>query len=398
MTQLLIQRFAVPLEYPVVFTRDIFAAENNALADAISRREPQRRQRCLCVIEQRVAELWPGLSARFQDYVRAHSATLEQAAETLIIPGAEECKNDPDALGKLHAYFEAARMDRHSTVIIVGGGGLQDLVGYAAATTHRGVRVVRVPTTVLSQADSGVGVKNGVNAFGKKNFLGTFAAPFAVIVDPDFLRTLPQHDAVAGMAEAIKVALIKDPAFFVWMRTQAEALAGVEDEAVSYLVRRCAELHLTHIATAGDPFEFGSARPLDFGHWSAHKLESMTHHRLSHGEAVAIGIGIDTRYCVEAGMLSESDAESILSLIEQLGLSLWDSALEREGPAGLEVLQGLEEFREHLGGELTVTLLDGIGRGREVHALDLGLLRKSLSYLRTRARRPKTAVQPSTSP
>ncbi|HTU64114.1 MAG TPA: 3-dehydroquinate synthase, partial [Polyangiales bacterium] len=153
-----------------------------------------------------------------------------------------------------------------------------------------------------------------------------------------------------------------------------------------------------HIAGAGDPFELGSARPLDFGHWSAHKLESMTHHRLSHGEAVAIGIGIDTRYCVEAGLLSETDAESILSLIEQLGLALWDSALEREGPTGLEVLQGLEEFREHLGGELTVTLLDGIGQGREVHALDLGLLKKSLSYLRTRARRPKSVAQPSTRP
>ncbi|HET8939328.1 MAG TPA: 3-dehydroquinate synthase [Polyangiales bacterium] len=398
MTQLLIQRFQVPLEYPVVFTRDVFSAENNALAQAISRREPQRRQRCLCVIEQRVAELWPELAARFADYVRAHSATLEQAAETLVIPGAEECKNDPDALPRLHAYFEAARMDRHSTVIIVGGGGLQDLVGYAAATTHRGVRVVRVPTTVLSQADSGVGVKNGINAFGKKNFLGTFAAPYAVIIDPDFLRTLPRLDAVAGMAEAIKVALIKDPAFFAWMRTHVTALARVEDSEVSHLVRRCAELHLTHIATAGDPFEFGSARPLDFGHWSAHKLESMTHHRLSHGEAVAIGIAIDTRYCIEAGMLSEADGETIISLIEQLGLAIWDTALEREGPKGLEVLQGLEEFREHLGGELTVTLLDGIGCGREVHALDLALLRKSLSYLRTRARRHASDAHPSATP
>jgi 3-dehydroquinate synthase len=397
MTQLLIQRFHVPLEYPVIFTRDVFAAENDALVGAICRTEPQRKQRCLCVIEERVAELWPALAGRFAAYVEAHSTRLEMAADTLVIPGAEACKNDPDAPARLQAYFEAARMDRHSTVIIVGGGGLQDLVGYAAATTHRGVRVVRVPTTVLSQADSGVGVKNGVNAFGKKNFLGTFAAPYAVIIDPDFLHTLPRRDGVAGMAEAIKVALIKDPEFFGWMQAQAPALAKMDDTAVSYLVRRCAELHLQHIATAGDPFELGSARPLDFGHWSAHKLESMTNHRLSHGEAVAIGIAIDTRYCAEVGMLSESDAETILTLVEQLGLPLWDSALEREGSRGLEVLQGLEEFREHLGGELTVTLLQGIGRGHEVHALDLGMLRKSLSYLRTRARKSSRA-QPSASP
>jgi 3-dehydroquinate synthase len=97
-------------------------------------------------------------------------------------------------------------------------------------------------------------------------------------------------------------------------------------------------------------------------------------------------------------MLSESDAESVISLIEQLGLALWDTALEREGSSGLEVLAGLEEFREHLGGELTVTLLDAIGSGREVHALDLGLLRKSLAYLRTRARsKAKSGAHPSVS-
>jgi len=398
MTQLHLQRFHVPLEYPVVFTREAFSAENNALADALCRTEPQRRQRCLCVVEERVAELWPELPARFTAYVGSRPRSLELAGDTLVIPGAEACKNDPNAPARLQAYFEAARMDRHSSVVIVGGGGLQDLVGYAAATTHRGIRVVRVPTTVLSQADSAVGVKNGINAFGKKNFLGTFAAPYAVIIDPDFLRTLPRRDAVAGMAEAIKVALIKDRSFFTWLLDNAAALADVEDAATATLVRRCAELHLQHIATAGDPFELGSARPLDFGHWSAHKLESMTHHRLSHGEAVAIGIAIDTRYCAEAGLISEADAEQVLSLIERLGLPAWDSALERENTQGLEILRGLEEFREHLGGELTVTLLSSIGCGREVHALDHALLRRSLGHLRARARRPGLSPHSSATP
>ena len=385
MTQLLVQRFQVPLEYPVYFTREVFSAQNGALCDAICRKDPGRKQRCLFVVEDRVAELWPQLLTGIQAYVLAHADRLSLAGETLVIPGAEACKNDPDATGRLHAQLEAARMDRHSTVVIIGGGALQDLVGYAAATTHRGVRAVRIPTTVLSQADSGVGVKNGINAFGKKNFLGTFAAPFAVVIDPNFLRTLPVRDAVAGMAEAIKVALIKDPAFFDWLREHAAALARADDEAMAVLVRRAAELHLTHIATGGDPFEFGSARPLDFGHWSAHKLESLSHHRLSHGEAVAIGIALDSRYCVEAGLLSEADAAQIHALIEQLGLPLWDVALEQRGPRGLEVVQGLEEFREHLGGELTVTLLEGIGRGREVHAMDLTLLHSSLRWLRERA-------------
>jgi 3-dehydroquinate synthase len=391
MTQVLIQRFQVPLEYPVYFTRDAFAVENLALVEAIRRKDPSRPQRCLFVVEARVAELWPGLVGAIQAYVTAHSGSLQLAIDPLVIAGAEACKNDPAALSDLQSRFEAARMDRHATIVIVGGGALQDLVGYAAATTHRGVRVIRVPTTVLSQGDSGVGVKNGINAFGKKNFLGTFAAPFAVLIDPNFLRTLPVRDAVAGMAEAIKVGLIKDAAFFDWMRANAAALARVDDTAVAHLVQRCAELHLNHIATGGDPFEFGSARPLDFGHWAAHKLETLTAYRVSHGEAVAIGIALDTRYCVEAGMIDEASAQQVIGLIEQLGLPLWDAALEREGAHGLEVLHGLEEFREHLGGELTVTLLDGIGRGREVHALDLQIVRSSLRWLRARALRREEA-------
>jgi 3-dehydroquinate synthase len=377
----IVQKFSVPLEFPVCFTRDVLAAHNPALVQALSRREPARRQRCLFVIEERVAELWPDLLSKIHAYLATHAQLLVSARDPLIIPGGEPCKNDADAPARLHACFEAARMDRHSTVVIIGGGAFQDLVCYAAATTHRGVRVARIPTTVLSQADSGVGVKNGINAFGKKNFLGTFAAPFAVLIDPDFLRTLPARDAIAGMAEAIKVALIKDVDFFRFLLDKAPALARLDDAAVAQLVTRCAELHLEHIATAGDPFEYGSARPLDFGHWAAHKLETLSAHRLSHGEAVAIGIALDTRYGVEAAMISEADAEQIIGLLETLGLPLWDATLERES----ELLQGLEEFREHLGGELTITLIERLGRGREVHALDTALIRTSLHWLRARA-------------
>jgi 3-dehydroquinate synthase len=381
----IVQRFTVSYEYPVCFTREVFAAGNSALVTALTRNERSKRQRCLFVVEQRVAELWPSLAASIHDYVAAHAQALTLACDPQLVAGTEACKNDPAAVTRLHDCFERARMDRHATVVIVGGGALQDMAGYAAATAHRGLRVARIPTTVLSQADSGVGVKNGINAFGKKNFLGTFAPPSAVLIDPNFLHTLPARDAISGMAEAIKVALIKDADFFAWMVDQAAALAGLDDEAVAHLVQRCAELHLEHIATGGDPFENGSARPLDFGHWAAHKLESLTAHRLSHGEAVAIGIALDSRYCAEAGLIAPQDAELIVRLLERLGLPLWDAALELESSRGLSVLDGLEEFREHLGGELTVTLLERVGRGREVHALDHRLIRSSLAWLRSRA-------------
>jgi 3-dehydroquinate synthase len=142
---------------------------------------------------------------------------------------------------------------------------------------------------------------------------------------------------------------------------------------------------MNQIANGGDPFETGSAQPLDFGHWSAHKLESLTRHHLRHGEAVAIGIALDSRYSALAGMLERGQDERICALLEFLGFRLWHHALETRGADGeVAVLTGLREFREHLGGELTVTLLEGIGRGVEVHVMDEPLVREAIAWLKDR--------------
>jgi 3-dehydroquinate synthase len=274
-------------------------------------------------------------------------------------------------------------------VIAVGGGAVLDAVGLVAATTHRGVRLIRVPTTVLAQDDSGVGVKNGVNLHGVKNFVGAFAPPFAVLNDLDLLHLLSPRDKVAGMAEAVKVALIRDGEFFTWLERHADHLVTFERGALAQIVRRCAELHMRQIAHGGDPFETGSARPLDFGHWSAHKLESLTRHHLRHGEAVAIGIALDSRYSALAGLLRRGEEGRICALLEHLGFRLWHPALDsRRADGRLEVFEGLREFREHLGGELTVTLLEGIGRGVEVHAIDEAMMQDALTWLGERDRQP----------
>ena len=239
-----------------------------------------------------------------------------------------------------------------------------------------------MPTTVLAQADSGVGVKNGVNAFGKKNFLGTFAPPFAVVNDARFLDTLPVRDRVAGTAEAVKVALLRDAAFFEWLCAQAPRLAAGDLETLETLVHRTAELHLRHIATAGDPFELGSARPLDFGHWAAHKLETMTG-TLRHGEAVAIGLALDTLYSVRVGLCDRATGEAVLGTLGGLGFRLWDEALDRTSADGRPlVLDGLREFQEHLGGDLTITLLERVGHGVEVHEIREDVVREAIVQLR----------------
>jgi len=259
------------------------------------------------------------------------------------------------------------------------------MVGFAAATAHRGIRHVRIPTTTLSQADSGVGVKNGINAFGKKNFIGTFAPPFAVINDFALLASLSPRDKRAGYVEAVKVALIRDKEFFEKLEQDAERLRDFDPAAMRHLIRRCAELHLDHIAGSGDPFEFGAARPLDFGHWAAHKLEQLSEYHIRHGEAVAIGIGLDVIYSRLMGYIDAGSAQRVLQLLETLGFELFASELLHvSSHNSLLILDGLEEFREHLGGELTITLLKQIGKGFETHEMHLAKVVEALHELKQR--------------
>jgi 3-dehydroquinate synthase len=247
------------------------------------------------------------------------------------------------------------------------------------------VRHVRIPTTTLSQDDSGVGVKNGINAFGKKNFIGTFSVPFAVINDFDMLASLAPRDKRAGYIEAVKVACIRDAAFFESIEKNALKLRDFEPEAMARLIYRCAELHVNHIASSGDPFEMGSARPLDFGHWAAHKLEQLSEYKIRHGEAVAIGIALDAIYSRRTGLLDSGSAERILNLIETLGFDLFaNELLNVDSQGDLMVLKGLEEFREHLGGPLTITLLEAIGKGFEVHEMSDAVVVESIQELQQR--------------
>jgi 3-dehydroquinate synthase len=381
-----LQRFVVPYEYPVCFTERLFDPSNPLLADVIGRLEPERRHRCLVLVDDGLLKARPGLCEQIAGYAREHARRIELVEAPAPVPGGERIKNELFFVERIQEQLAGHRIDRHSYVIAVGGGAVLDAVGLVAATTHRGVRHIRVPTTVLAQADSGVGVKNGVNIYGAKNFVGSFAPPFAVLNDLDLIDALPPREKVAGMAEAVKVALIRDGSFFAWLERNADALITFERAAMARLIRRCAELHMHQIAHGGDPFETGSARPLDFGHWSAHKLETLTKHHLRHGEAVAIGIALDSRYSVLAGLLPEGQDERICALLEHLGFRLWHAALEATQADGrLAVMEGLREFREHLGGELTVTLLEGIGAGIEVHVIDELRMQAAIDWLKERS-------------
>jgi len=377
------QEFTVSYSYPVYFTTGAFERDNPVFAHALSRLEPSKRHRFVVFIDGNVAASWPSLAHTIAAYAEEHAECLELVAQPEILPAGEQVKNDPVLVSRLQQRLSDLGIDRHSYVVGIGGGALLDMTGFVAATTHRGVRCVRMPTTVLAQDDAGIGVKNGVNAFGKKNFLGSFAPPHAVLNDSDFLRTLHPRDRLAGMAEAVKVALIRDAMFFEWLDANSEALRQFSRDATARMIRRCAELHMRQIAHGGDAFESGTGRPLDFGHWSAHRLEALTAHELRHGEAVAIGIALDTRYSVQIGMLAAGTEERVHGVLKRLGFHLWHPAMEAKDASGhLLILDGIREFREHLGGELTLTMLEAIGRGRDVHSVDTAEMLRAMSWLR----------------
>lgn len=379
------QRFSVPFEFPVVFTDQVFDPENPALRDVVCRLEPARRHRVMVFIDDGLLACSPTLVDSIADYMRHHADAMELVAAPVPVPGGEKIKSDLRFVLEIQQRLFDHHLDRHSFVVAVGGGAVLDAVGFCAATAHRGVRHIRIPTTVLAQDDSGVGVKNGINLHGVKNFMGTFAPPFAVINDMSFAMSLSQRDKIAGMAEAVKVALIRDGEFFTWIERNSDRLVTFERATMAWLIRRCAELHMRQIGQGGDPFESGSARPLDYGHWAAHKLETLTMHQLRHGEAVAIGMALDARYSVLAGLLPAGGEDRICALLEYLGFDLWHPALAMTSAAGeLLVLDGLREFREHLGGELTVTLLADLGVGVEVHQIDQALMHRALAWLRQR--------------
>lgn len=373
--------FQIPVTFKhrIVFTREAFSPENTFLSEILLEGGGRR---VLVFLEQTVASVFPGL----QDEIFGYFGSLDFDFRGIsVFPGGEGAKADDTLVKDVWAAIDGAHIDRHSYLLVIGGGAFLDAVGYAAATAHRGVRLVRFPTTTLSQDDSGVGVKSAINAFGKKNWVGAFSVPFAVINDFRFLHSQDEETRRVGLIEAVKVALVRNGDFFRWIVDNLDGLAALEPAVLEECVERSALLHAHHISKGGDPFETGSSRPLDYGHWAAHKLEAMTSYQLFHAPAVAVGLALDTLYSARIGLLQFSQADQVLQVLDRLGMAIYHPALDWVDETGRRrVMDGLDEFREHLGGELTVLLLKDLGQGTDVHQLDDVVLGECINELRTR--------------
>ncbi|NNF97914.1 MAG: 3-dehydroquinate synthase [Desulfobacteraceae bacterium] len=374
------QKFSVMFEYNVVYTSNLFSIKNTALKKIFNQAQ---NPRVMIFVDENVASSFPLLQSDIMDWATHHQQVMEVVTPIGIIPGGEKIKNGLHHVEAMIASMAEANLCRHSYVMVIGGGAVLDAAGFAASIFHRGIRQIRVPTTVLSQDDSAVGVKNGVNYNGLKNLYGSFFPPEAVIIDDRFLSTLNLRDIRSGVAEAYKVAVIKDAELYDYIRTNTQAIKDCNPEIISQLVQRSSKLHLDHIRTGGDPFERGSSRPLDFGHWSAHKLEVMTGNDLRHGEAVAIGMAMDLYCAALLGMLNMNLAEEMLFTLADCGLALWHPAIDSRNNAGeLEILEGLRDFQEHLGGELTLAMPVEIGRCLDCHDLPAEIVEKAVTLMK----------------
>ncbi len=368
--------FAVPFVHRLRFSESVFSAGNQAL-DGVLNPDEGRPARVLVVVDDGLLRAAPALGGQIQDFLLSRRGRIESAGAVVGVPGGEICKNDRAVLDRLLAEMHRARLCRRSYVLAVGGGAVLDVAGYAASIFHRGVRLVRVPSTTLAQADSGVGVKSAVNLFQTKNLVGAFSPPWAVVNDEQMLTTLSDEHWRGGFSEAVKVALIKDAAMYSQIRAGASNLRQRDMRTAIPIVRRSAILHIEHITSGGDPFEFERARPLDFGHWAAHKLEQMTGFELSHGFAVAIGVALDTVYGELCGLTEAGVAEDVCGCLKAIGLPVWHPMLTQTDI----LFNGLQEFREHLGGILTVTLVRRPGVAHEVHEFEPDVLRRAVARL-----------------
>lgn len=352
------ERVALSFEYPVHLTSDAFSWENLTLVRTLTR-DARRRIRVLVVAERAVVDAHPCLLDDAVRYAEFHRERLSLSSEPLIVDGGARAKRK-ETLCELQTTFDA--LDPQSFVLIVGGGALQDVAGYAAATVHRAPRVVRLPTTVLAQATAPVAVRSGFRGFG------CLAPPFAVIDDYDFLSSLGTRDTIAGVAEGVRVALSEDAALFDWLQQHAAALRGCEQAIVRELLRRVVTHHLSRGANIFD------RAPL-LGRWAAHKLEVITDHELRYGEALAIGCALDAAHSAVRGAIAETTLDSILATLHALGLPTYHSALDLEDGGRRVVLDALG----------SATILDAVGCGSEAHDLEPGPMSRALDLLRARS-------------
>ena len=308
-------------------------------------------------------------------YLEKLTDTLQSAGVKvipIILPDGEAYKNT-ETLNKIYDVLLQNRCERSTTLIALGGGVIGDLTGYAAATYLRGVPFIQIPTTLLSQVDSSVGGKTGINHPFGKNMIGAFYQPQVVLADIDTLKTLPAREFSAGMAEVIKYGLIRDAEFFDWLETHIDALMALEESAISEAIYR--SCHNKAVVVARDEHESGERALLNLGHTFGHAIENaMGYGVWLHGEAVAAGTMLAADLSKRMGWLTESQVQRIHHLLSKAKLPLDAPALGVD-----KYLDLMQMDKKVADGKIRLVLQQGIGSSVITSDYDVEKLKATLS-------------------
>ncbi|MFD6533719.1 sedoheptulose 7-phosphate cyclase [Streptomyces sp. NPDC060184] len=366
-----------PVGYEVSLTRGLLNPVNPVLARAVGA-DGRIGVRALIVVDQAVEELYgPGLHSYFDAW--------KVDAVWKVMPGDEETKNLEQVVEVTRAMTEMGILRRTERVVVVGGGVLMDVVGMAASLYRRGAPYVRVPTTLVGQVDAGVGVKTGVNHGTHKNRLGTYFAPESTLIDPEFLRTVDDRHIANGLAEIIKMALIKDAALFRILEENVELITSQTladcGSAAGEIVSRAIAGMLDELEP--NLWEGVLERSVDYGHTFSPSLELLADPPLLHGEAVAVDMAVCLALAVGRGHLAEAEAHRALNLIAGCGLPLTHPVFT---PRLLEV--GLADAVKHRDGQQRLPLTDGIGSCVFVNDVTPSELARALAFVQAHADGP----------
>ena len=293
----------------------------------------------------------------------------------IVVPPGEATKSAA-AWADLLEQIAAAKLDRQSVLVALGGGVVGDLVGFAAASYMRGIRFVQVPTSLLAMVDSSVGGKTGINLAAGKNLVGAFHQPIGVFADTDVLATLPPREFAAGMAEVVKYGVALDAEFFRWLEQNAAAIQAREPAALEQMVARCCELKADVVSR--DEREGGLRAVLNFGHTLGHAIEKVTGYgAVLHGEAVALGMPFALAWSIEAKGFDPQDAGRVVFLLAKFGLNI--AALKPKNLDWRALRDAMGRDKKAQGGAVRFVLCDRLGHGglpEEIPSADLDELLK----------------------
>jgi 3-dehydroquinate synthase len=277
---------------------------------------------------------------------------------------------------------QAAGLDRKAVLVVIGGGVVIDIVTMAAAWIRRGIEHLRIPTTLIGQVDAGVGIKGAVNFGSRKNYLGAFHAPCAVLIDPTLLGSLPTRHVRHGLAEVIKIAVVRDPLLFSLVERQAAELGSAPLSGRAPAVRELVWRSIVDMVEELQPNLYEDQtyeRLVDFGHTFSPALEAASHYSMHHGAAVAIDMALSTTIAAESGLLPAAVRERIIMVLKQVGLPTWSPLLTLE-----RCQSALADAARHRGGCVNLVVPVAIGRGdflRHNAEISPPLLRRALDVL-----------------